>query len=213
MQQNTRGQLITYAVVAITALAIGVFAFGGDGSSKPVPVEISGPEVPGSDTNEAGGVILVHVAGAVRAPGLYEIAPGARVGDAVRRARGLKPGADQTAINFAANAEDGQQIVVPKRVRTASGAAVAAPDPAEPLAATDSPAQNVARKLDLATATATEIDAAVEGFGPTLAARITEFRDQSGTTLTNVDQLGEIPGIGEARIEALRAVFEPAGPG
>lgn len=212
VEPNTRGQLLTYAIVAVAALAIGVFAFGSNGSSEPVPVAISGPAAPESGAAEETGAILVHVAGAVRSPGLYELAPGDRVGDAVRRARGLKPGADQTAINFAATAEDGQQIVVPKRVRARGGAAVAAPDPAEALATGGSPAQGAAQKLDLATATATEIDAAVDGFGPTLAARVTEFRDQSSTGLTSVDQLSEVPGIGEARIEALRAVFEPAGP-
>jgi len=210
VEGSTRGQVVTYAVTAIAALAIGVFAFGGDRSSEPVPVAISGPVAPEFEEAQAdASAILVHVAGAVREPGLYELAPGARVGDAVRRARGLKPGADQTAINFAAHAEDGQQIIVPRRVHGQGAAAVAAPGPGEALTGGAAAPPASARDLDLATATAAEIDAAVEGFGPTLAARIVEFRNQSGDALASVDQLSEVPGIGEARIGALRAAFEP----
>nr|MBA2763766.1 helix-hairpin-helix domain-containing protein [Thermoleophilaceae bacterium] len=124
--------------------------------------------------------------------------------------RGLKPGADQTAINFAAHAEDEQQIIVPRRVHGQGATAVAAPDAGEALATGRAATPTPTPGLDLSTATAAEIDAAVEGFGPTLAVRIVEFRDQSGDALTSVDQLSEVPGIGEARIDALRAAFEPA---
>ena len=67
-------------------------------------------------------VALVHVAGAVRSPGVYRLRDGERVQDAVRRAGGARAGADLNAINLAAKVADGQQVVVPRR-----GAAGAAP--------------------------------------------------------------------------------------
>src|SRR5919197_671628 len=63
---------------------------------------------------------VVHVAGAVRRPGVYTLAAGARVQDAVRRAGGARAGADLAAINLAARVVDGQQIVLPRRPRRLS---------------------------------------------------------------------------------------------
>src|ERR671930_2397947 len=67
---------------------------------------------------------VVHVAGAVRRPGVYRLRAGARVQDAVRRAGGARPRGDVNAINLAAKVVDGQQVVVPSR--GGAGAAVSA---------------------------------------------------------------------------------------
>ena len=60
--------------------------------------------------------LVVHVAGAVRQPGLYRLAEGKRVADAVARAGGATAPADTAAINLAAPLADGMQVVVPSRV-------------------------------------------------------------------------------------------------
>ena len=56
----------------------------------------------------------MHVAGAVRRPGLYRLRPSARVGAALERAGGPLRRADLAAVNLAATVEDGQQIKVPR---------------------------------------------------------------------------------------------------
>src|SRR6266566_3250543 len=58
--------------------------------------------------------IVVDVVGAVRKPGVYDFAQGARVIDAVRAAGGFMPGAEPQAINLARPLVDGEQVVVPK---------------------------------------------------------------------------------------------------
>ncbi len=59
--------------------------------------------------------VVVHVAGAVSAPGVYELAPGARVDDAVRAAGGAVEAADPGQLNLASPLADGDRIYVPER--------------------------------------------------------------------------------------------------
>lgn len=66
--------------------------------------------------------IVIHVAGAVRRPGVYRLSPGARVHDAIRTAGGAKVNADLSEWNLAAKIIDGKQIFVnskPDRSRVA----------------------------------------------------------------------------------------------
>ena len=138
----------------------------------------------------------MHVAGAVRRPGLYRIPEGSRVAAALARAGGPTRAAEVAAVNLAAPVEDGQQVVVPRRGAGArrggpGGAAAAAPG----------------AKLSLATATADQLDE-LDGIGPTLAERIIEFRDENGG-FRSIEQLREVEGIGEKRFEALKEALRP----
>jgi competence protein ComEA len=68
---------------------------------------------------------MVYVAGEVMRPGVYEVRADARVRDALTLAGGAKPGGDLVAVNLAAHASDGDEIVVP--VRGSAEAQAAAP--------------------------------------------------------------------------------------
>ena len=70
--------------------------------------------------------LLVHVAGAVRKPGVYRIAGDGRVIQAIRLAGGPTPAADLGLVNLAAPLQDGQQVLVPGRLATAAAGAGAA---------------------------------------------------------------------------------------
>jgi competence protein ComEA len=134
--------------------------------------------------------LIVHVAGAVRRPGVYRLAAGSRVFDAIRRAGGARRRADLAALNLAAKLEDGRQVLVPRRgaAPAAAGGTVAAPAEGQP--------------LDLNTAGAEQLDQ-LDGIGPGMAAAILKYRDQHGG-FGSVDELGEVPGIGEKRLASLR---------
>jgi competence protein ComEA len=145
---------------------------------------------------------LVHVAGAVRRPGVYRVPAGARVQDAVRLAGGARPGADVNAINLAAKVADGQQVVVPARAPKA-GPAPGVPSEGAGPAAGAAPGAPVG----LNSATAEQLDT-LAGVGPATAAKIIEYRTKNGG-FRSIDELAQVPGIGPKRMESLRGQVQP----
>ena len=68
--------------------------------------------------------ILVFVSGAVAHPGIYELASGARIADAIADAGGVLPSADQGKLpDLAGLLHDGHQVNVPFARQGGSGAA------------------------------------------------------------------------------------------
>ncbi len=154
--------------------------------------------------------IVVQAAGAVVHPGVYELPAGGRVADLVEAAGGLGPSADRERINLASVVADGQRVWIPRLGETAAPEVVAgsdAPAPSTDAAASAAPssgAGGVARQapLDLNTATAEELDT-LPGVGPATAAAIIAQREASGG-FRSVDDLLEVRGIGEAKLEQIR---------
>jgi competence protein ComEA len=193
--ERTRGNWLWWAAAA---LLVGFAALhllrGGAAPVRPAPVSVSpgAAAAPRAPTRR----IYVHVAGRVRRPGLYRLAPDARVASAIDGAGGPAPRADLTKVNLAARVEDGQQIVVPKL-----GAA------AGPATAGAAAGSSAGAKLSLAGATPEQLDG-LDGIGPTLAKRIVEYRDAHGG-FRSVGQLRDVEGIGEKRFESLRKAVGP----
>lgn len=138
--------------------------------------------------------LFVHVAGAVRRPGVYRIAGDGRVIQAIRLAGGPTPAADLGLVNLAAPLQDGQQVLVPARAGTVA-------------AGTGAGAGGAGGPVSLSSATAEQLDA-LDGIGPTLAARIVAWRAQHGG-FSSVEQLLDVPGIGATRLEALHGKVTP----
>ena len=139
--------------------------------------------------------LVVDVVGGVRRPGLYRLAQGARVADALARAGGLTPKADRTLVNLAAPLADGEQVIVPLRV--AGGAGLSGGSSS---AATAGP-------VHLNVATLEQLDA-LPGVGPVTAQKILDYRDKHGA-FGSVDELDAISGIGPARLDQLRDLVAP----
>ena len=157
-----------------------------------------------------GGGVTVHVAGAVHRPGLYRLPAGSRVDDALRRAGGAGRTADLTAVNLAAKLEDGRQILVPRRAPAAAGGrgaasgggSVAPAGGAAPGATAGGGAGTApAAPVNLNTATLEQLDT-LDGVGPGIAQRIIDYREQHGG-FSRVEELGEVPGIGDKRLATL----------
>jgi competence protein ComEA len=200
-------QLLVYAlagVIAVVAL-LRLVHHGGSGGGPPGPAVRVGAAA--GETRAGGRAVYVHVAGAVRRPGLYRLSAGARTAAAIDRAGGATRRGDLTTVNLAAQLQDGQQIVVPKRgaaVAAASGAGAAGRTAAGQSGGAGGPPSG---PISLSTATAQQLDG-LDGIGPTLAARIVQYRDAHGG-FRSVEDLRNVQGVGEKRFEALRKAVAP----
>ncbi|WP_421845052.1 helix-hairpin-helix domain-containing protein [Mycobacterium sp.] len=207
-----RAGAIALAAIAALAVLITVFTVMRDRrppvmSAKLPPVERVSSLQPAASTKPAAAEgsdrpVVVSVVGLVRAPGLVTLAPGARVADALQAAGGAMDGADTIGLNMASQLDDGEQIVV--------GLAPVSGQP-RALGSSVSPGRTATRGqpetvevLDLNNATAAQLDA-LPGVGPVTAAAILAWRQEHGK-FTSVDQLGDVDGIGPARLNKLRAL-------
>jgi competence protein ComEA len=193
----SRAQLLVYAAIAVALLLVG--ARWVRGAEEP---RAEGAVAPAAEQEESfavergGGDVVVHVAGAVRNPGVYRMPEGSRVTDAIERAGGPSRNGLADAINLAAPVADGQQINVPAAAGSGTGPAATATE----VGAGSGP-------ISLGAATEEDLDT-IEGIGPVTAAEILEFRDENGG-IASIEELDEISGIGPATMEALRGALQP----
>ncbi len=163
------------------------------------------------------GDVVVHVAGAVRHPGVYALPAGSRIQQALGAAGGALPDGVPDALNLAAVAVDGTQILVPTRAQVLAGtggagtggtgtggAAGAGTGGAAGTGAApgQGPAGTPGALLNLNTATAEQLDA-LPGVGPVLAARVVAWRTDHGP-FTSVDELDAVSGIGPKMLANIR---------
>jgi competence protein ComEA len=140
--------------------------------------------------------VLVYVAGEVARPGLYRLASGARVADAIRSAGGTLPDADPLAVNLAASVADGDEVAV-----VARGAAIArrtrTRTPRSRLASRRDPPAEASVDPNVADA---QTLARVPGIGPAIASRIVALRASDGP-FASADQLLDVAGMTPARLD------------
>lgn len=132
--------------------------------------------------------IVVHVSGRVLRPGLVRVASAARVGDVIMAAGGALPDARLGEINLAAPVVDGGQVLVPGAGTTTGNGSRLGSDQGDLVSLNRATAQDLER---------------VPGLGPVLAVRITNHRESNGPFL-EVEDLLDVPGIGEKKLAALR---------
>ena len=190
--QRAPRQVLACMGVGLALLAgLAVWRFWPAGDSLPTADEgVLQVEVQASGAEEQ--VIAVDVEGEVRHPGLYSLPAGSRAGDAVEAAGGLTKHARAGAINLAQLLEDGQQVTIPSK----KDAQAAVQEPAA-----DGGAQ--AGPVNINSASAQELQQ-LSGIGELLSQRIVDYRSTHGP-FASADELTEVPGIGEARLENLRA--------
>ncbi|HEY9898535.1 MAG TPA: ComEA family DNA-binding protein [Pantanalinema sp.] len=149
------------------------------------------------------GGIHVQVKGLVKQPGVYQLRQGARGADAVQAAGGLLPGAELAGLNLAAALADGESLWVPRHGASAGTLDSPAREArrARRGGAASTPG-GASRPVALNTATLLELDA-LPGIGPAIAGDIIAYRKKQGG-FRSLDELREVPGIGERKLSRLR---------
>jgi competence protein ComEA len=146
----------------------------------------------GSAAGAASRPVVVYVVGRVRRPGIVRLPVGARVVDALTAVGGATQGAALSRINLARIVADGEQIVIP------------GPGDAVAVGGDNGGNSSSSALVDLNAATAEQLDQ-LPGVGPVLAQRILQWRQQH-QRFTSVNELGEVPGIGDKLMARLRAL-------
>ena len=176
-------------------LLLGRFVLGAGTTTTAAPLPLP-PAAGAGVTGLPSSRVVVDVVGAVRRPGLYRLAQGSRIADALTRAGGATAKADLAQVNLAAPLADGEQVVVPRR-----GAGVA------PAGAGSGSAAGAAAPVQLSTATLEQLDS-LPGVGPVTAQKILDYRQKHGA-FQSVDELDAVPGIGPKRLEQLHELVVP----
>ena len=222
MFEYGRPQKIVLGVLALVALSgVGVQAWRALRRPEPVVVVtqpssyLSGAAAGASiGSGGKGRAILVHVAGAVRRPDVYEFREGDRVRDAIKRAGGALPNSDLNAVNLAAKLTDGQQVYVPvvgEAVRRTQADAATAGQRAVGSGRT-STARRSTKKLTSPSEGTVNINTAdsetlqrLPGVGPATAQRIIEYRERKGRFSAR-EELMEVRGIGPKKFAKMKAL-------
>jgi competence protein ComEA len=199
-------RVIALAVAAF-ALSAGVYWYRdasrggalppGTQSTTPSPtVDSVSVDVPTTVGADPAAPMIVHVAGAVRRPGVVSLRAGSRIVDAIDAAGGSRTDADLDRLNLAAPLVDGQRIFVARVGDPPNAGVIAGPPPQS-----GGPATGVG-PIDLNLATVADLET-LPGIGPTLAQAIVAERDRRGG-FASVEDLRSVRGIGEARFAQIR---------
>lgn len=188
---------VSWKVIGMALVIVAVVAFcggnlyqewraEGEGLTLVKEEAVAGEEAAASASEEtpASGEVVVHVAGAVSAPGVYTLPADSRVDDAVRAA-GATADADLSQLNLAQKLADGQKITVPAAGET--------PAPADNAAPSDNSQSGAL--VNINTATQEELET-LPSIGEVRAQAIIAYREEHGGFRTT-DELMEVSGIGE----------------
>lgn len=145
--------------------------------------------------------VYVHVCGAVAHPGVYEMAFGSRIFQALEAAGGINADAAAEYINQAVIVADGQRIYVPtKQEAEAAGLGTDAADLWNESSQTET--QTDDGKVNLNTADETEL-MTIRGIGEARAQDIIAYREANGG-FHSIEEIMNVPGIKEATFEKIK---------
>ena len=151
--------------------------------------------------------LIVHITGAVKNPGVYQLKSTDRIINAVKIAGGETEEANLDLINLAALLKDGQKIIVPSKTYNENGEETNKniDNNAEAMYSSSSSSSSsgyISGKININTANATMLQT-LSGIGPVLSERIIEYRNQNGL-FGIIDDIKDVSGIAEKKFEGIK---------
>ena len=148
---------------------------------------------------------IIHIAGAVQLPGVYQLSKGKRIIDAVKMAGEATEKANLEAVNLAAPIYDGQKIMIPYFLE---GVEIGN----EIKRSADLNISNQGyyysqngNLVNINICSAIELEL-LDGIGPVLAERIVEYRNNNGP-FGKVEDIRNVSGIGEKRFDTIKEMI------
>ena len=149
--------------------------------------------------------VIIHIAGAVKNPGVYQLKPTDRIVDAVKIAGGATEEANLDLINLAALLKDGQKIIIPYKTYNETEEVNSANTYSHGASVTSSSPVSSSEKININTANLAMLQT-LSGIGPVLSERIIEYRNQNGL-FGVIDDIKDVSGIGEKKFEGIKELI------
>ncbi|MBA7551480.1 ComE operon protein 1 [subsurface metagenome] len=146
--------------------------------------------------------VIIHIAGAVKNPGVYQLKSTDRIVDAVKIAGGAIEEANLDSINLAALLKDGQKIIVPYKTYSETGEEINTNTYNYVESVYSSSSVSTSAKININTANANMLQT-LPGIGPVLSERIIEYRNQNGL-FGMIDEIKDVSGIAEKKYEGIK---------
>lgn len=172
---NLDARLLKYAVaISLLSVAVGLVLWW---QGRPVELDLQPAEVVVTEVQSPVATIFVHVVGDVAKAGVYELAAGSRVVDAIAAAGGPLRAAKLINLNLARVLFDGEQIIVGNHQLQPNSSSQSG-------------------KVNLNLATSSQLEQ-LPGIGPVIAGRILQHRDANGP-FRQISDIQQVAGIGNA---------------
>ncbi len=144
--------------------------------------------------------MAVYIIGAVKNPGVYKISTGIRLSELIVLAGGALSDADLNRLNLAKKLTDEDKVYIPKIGEKIEDMQMSSTDNLD--ITTTSNSQSVSSKININTATASQLDT-LPGIGPTYAQNIIDYRNANGK-FKSIEGIKEVAGIGAKRFDAIK---------
>lgn len=200
-------KIIVIAIAGIVVIGIMYFIYNKNQVKEDINIEneILVNNVITNENNTNDDIVIIHITGSVKNPGIVKLKEGSRIEDAIESAGGLTENADITKVNLAYVVEDGTKIKIPSAseedigdediIDSKSGDNIIIEENAVP-------SNNSPQTININKATEKEFET-LPGIGPSLASKIIEYRNQNGK-FESIEDIKNVNGIGDNKYEKIK---------
>lgn len=200
-------KIIVIAIAGIVVIGIMYFIYNKNQAKEDINIEneILVNNVITNENNTNDDIVIIHITGSVKNPGIVKLKEGSRIEDAIESAGGLTENADITKVNLAYVVEDGTKIKIPSAseedigdediIDSKSGDNIIIEENAVP-------SNNSTQTININKATEKEFET-LPGIGPSLASKIIEYRNQNGK-FESIEDIKNVNGIGDNKYEKIK---------
>lgn len=200
-------KIIVITIAGIVAIGIIYFIYNKNQVKEDINIEneILVNSVITNENNTNDEIVIIHITGSVKNPGIVKLKEESRIEDAIEAAGGLTENADITKVNLAYIVEDGTKIKIP----SASEEDIGDEDIIDSKSGDNIiieentvSSNNSTQTININKATEKEFET-LPGIGPSLASKIIEYRNQNGK-FGSIDDIKNVNGIGDSKYEKIK---------